>query len=195
MSVLTAGKEQRSGIDIDAKIGNREKHGEQKISWLSTRFLHTSPFCPTYIASQSSIMQSALRRAILCPRLPVAPSTSRVSLAHRVLRAGSLPIRTIVSEYTRISLSVRPKFDRLCCFTANRYTQDHELVKFDEETGVGIVSITEHAQKVLGDVVFVELPAIGAEFTQGGQSDAILGGICCRCSLRSEMSIQTKLEP
>ncbi|KAF5313194.1 hypothetical protein D9619_003232 [Psilocybe cf. subviscida] len=97
-------------------------------------------------------MQSALRRAILCPRLPVAPSTSRVSLAHRVLHAGSLPIRTIVT---------------------NRYTQDHELVKFDEETGVGIVSITEHAQKVLGDVVFVELPAIGAEFTQGDQIGAV----------------------
>ena len=52
---------------------------------------------------------------------------------------------------------------------AKKYTEEHELVKFDDATGVGIVSITEHAQSVLGDVVFVELPAVGTTFNQGGE--------------------------
>jgi glycine cleavage system H protein len=42
------------------------------------------------------------------------------------------------------------------------YTPDHEVIKFDDETGVGTVSITDYAQKSLGDVVFVELPEKGA---------------------------------
>jgi len=52
---------------------------------------------------------------------------------------------------------------------AHRYTPEHELVKFDDKTGVGIISITDHAQDSLGDVVFVELPKIGAEVAKGGQ--------------------------
>lgn len=51
---------------------------------------------------------------------------------------------------------------------AKRYTADHEVVNFDDATGIGIVSITNHAQSVLGDVVFVELPTVGSKFTQGG---------------------------
>jgi glycine cleavage system H lipoate-binding protein len=52
---------------------------------------------------------------------------------------------------------------------AKKYTEEHELVNFDDATGVGIVSITDHAQSVLGDVVFVELPAVGTTFNQGGE--------------------------
>lgn len=52
---------------------------------------------------------------------------------------------------------------------AYRYTPEHELVKFDHKTGLGIISITDHAQDSLGDVVFVELPKIGAQVTKGGQ--------------------------
>ena len=40
------------------------------------------------------------------------------------------------------------------------YTREHEWVRVQE--GVAIVGITEHAQKELGDVVFVELPEVGA---------------------------------
>jgi glycine cleavage system H lipoate-binding protein len=52
---------------------------------------------------------------------------------------------------------------------AKRYTKEHELVKFDDATGVGIVSITDHAQSVLGDVVFVELLPVGTNVVQGGE--------------------------
>jgi glycine cleavage system H protein len=42
------------------------------------------------------------------------------------------------------------------------YTKQHEWVRVQE--GAAIVGITEHAQKELGDVVFVELPKVGDTF-------------------------------
>lgn len=54
-----------------------------------------------------------------------------------------------------------------------RYTTDHEIVKFDDTTGLGTVNITDHAQDALGDVVFVELPKVGDEVAQGDQIGAV----------------------
>ncbi len=39
------------------------------------------------------------------------------------------------------------------------YTKDHEWVRVDGETGT--IGITDHAQKELGDIVYVELPKAG----------------------------------
>ncbi|MGH9297741.1 MAG: glycine cleavage system protein GcvH [Acidimicrobiales bacterium] len=47
-----------------------------------------------------------------------------------------------------------------------RYTSDHEWAKA-EEANVR-VGITDFAQDALGDVVFVELPAVGASVEKGG---------------------------
>ena len=44
-----------------------------------------------------------------------------------------------------------------------KYTKSHEWVR-KEEDGSLTVGITEHAQGLLGDMVFVELPDIGDEF-------------------------------
>lgn len=41
-----------------------------------------------------------------------------------------------------------------------KYTPDHEWLKVDGD--VAVVGITHHAQDALGDVVFVDLPAVGA---------------------------------
>src|SRR5688572_12646238 len=46
-----------------------------------------------------------------------------------------------------------------------KYTNDHEWVRLDD--GTGVVGITDYAQKQLGDVVFVELPAVGTAVKQG----------------------------
>ena len=46
-----------------------------------------------------------------------------------------------------------------------RYSQDHEWVAADGDTVR--VGITDYAQDALGDVVFVELPEVGAEVTAG----------------------------
>jgi glycine cleavage system H protein len=43
------------------------------------------------------------------------------------------------------------------------YTQDHEWIRVDGTTAS--IGITDHAQKELGDVVFVELPQLGAHVT------------------------------
>ena len=46
-----------------------------------------------------------------------------------------------------------------------RYTKDHEWLRL--EGSVGEVGITDFAQDALGDVVFVDLPAVGTVLTQG----------------------------
>ena len=45
-----------------------------------------------------------------------------------------------------------------------KYTADHEWLKIDGDTAT--VGITVHAQDALGDVVFVDLPAVGTTFAQ-----------------------------
>jgi glycine cleavage system H protein len=39
------------------------------------------------------------------------------------------------------------------------YTKEHEWIRVDEE--IGTIGITDHAQKELGDIVYVELPKPG----------------------------------
>lgn len=56
------------------------------------------------------------------------------------------------------------------CLAAKRYTTDHEWVQVDEGKAVGTMGVTEYAQKALGDVVYVELPALGSEVATGGES-------------------------
>lgn len=46
-----------------------------------------------------------------------------------------------------------------------RYTKDHEWLRL--EGNDGIIGITDFAQDALGDVVFVELPTVGATLTRG----------------------------
>ena len=43
------------------------------------------------------------------------------------------------------------------------YTEDHEYLKPAGEAGVVFIGITDYAQGELGDVVFVELPKVGAK--------------------------------
>jgi glycine cleavage system H protein len=52
-----------------------------------------------------------------------------------------------------------------------RYSKDHEYVAVEGD--VGIVGISDHAQAQLGDVVFVELPAIGDKLAAGAQAAVV----------------------
>lgn len=45
------------------------------------------------------------------------------------------------------------------------YTKQHEWVRVSED--VGVVGITDYAQKELGDIVYVDLPRVGATLQQG----------------------------
>jgi glycine cleavage system H protein len=46
-----------------------------------------------------------------------------------------------------------------------RYTKEHEWVLVEGDTGT--VGITDHAQEELGDIVYVDLPKVGAAIEQG----------------------------
>jgi glycine cleavage system H protein len=46
-----------------------------------------------------------------------------------------------------------------------RYSKEHEWILV--EKGVGTVGITDHAQAELGDIVYVDLPKVGARVEQG----------------------------
>jgi len=47
-----------------------------------------------------------------------------------------------------------------------RYTKEHEWVSVEGDTG--IIGITDHAQHELGDIVYVDLPKVGATIAKGG---------------------------
>ena len=47
-----------------------------------------------------------------------------------------------------------------------KFSRDHEWINA-ADAGAAVVGITVHAQDALGDVVFVELPEVGASFNQG----------------------------
>ena len=46
------------------------------------------------------------------------------------------------------------------------YTEDHEYLKPASEPGVVYIGVTDYAQGELGDIVFVELPKVGAKFSR-----------------------------
>ena len=46
-----------------------------------------------------------------------------------------------------------------------RYTKDHEWIRLDGD--IATIGITDHAQEALGDIVFIELPAVDREVTDG----------------------------
>jgi len=52
-----------------------------------------------------------------------------------------------------------------------RYTEDHEWVMVSGDEAV--VGISDHAQEQLGDIVFVELPAIGKALEKGKEAAVV----------------------
>lgn len=52
-----------------------------------------------------------------------------------------------------------------------KYTKEHEWVRIEGD--IGTVGITDHAQQQLGDLVFVELPAIGKKLAQGDEAAVV----------------------
>jgi glycine cleavage system H protein len=58
--------------------------------------------------------------------------------------------------------------------TDRKYTKDHEWIILEGENAR--VGITAHAQEALGDIVFVELPAVGTEI-KAGESFAVVESV------------------
>jgi len=53
-----------------------------------------------------------------------------------------------------------------------KYVASHEWIRVEGD-GVVTVGITDHAQELLGDVVFVELPEVGAELDNGDDAGVV----------------------
>jgi glycine cleavage system H protein len=52
-----------------------------------------------------------------------------------------------------------------------KYTEEHEWLKL--EGGIATVGITEHATTLLGDIVFVQLPDVGAKLAKGDDAAVV----------------------
>jgi glycine cleavage system H protein len=54
---------------------------------------------------------------------------------------------------------------------STRYTKDHEWLRLDGDTGT--IGISNYAQAQLGDIVYVELPAIGKSIAKGEEAAVV----------------------
>jgi glycine cleavage system H protein len=52
-----------------------------------------------------------------------------------------------------------------------KYSQEHEWVQIDGD--IGTIGVTDHAASELGDIVYVELPEVGDEFSAGDSVGSI----------------------
>jgi glycine cleavage system H protein len=66
-----------------------------------------------------------------------------------------------------------------------KFTDSHEWIRI--EGGIGTVGITEHAQKELGEVVYIELPAVGKQ-VKAGQEVAVLESTKAAADIYSPVS-------
>ena len=66
-----------------------------------------------------------------------------------------------------------------------RFTESHEWIKV--ENGVGTVGITDHAQRELGEVVYVELPSVGKQ-VKAGEEVAVLESTKAAADIYSPVS-------
>ncbi len=53
-----------------------------------------------------------------------------------------------------------------------KFTEQHEWIRLEAD-GTATVGITDYAQQQLGDVVYVELPAVGKEVKKGGEAAVV----------------------
>jgi glycine cleavage system H protein len=64
---------------------------------------------------------------------------------------------------------------------------DHEWIKYNPKTKVGVVGITDYAHSQLGDIIFVQMPDVGTKFKQGDvlgklESTRVVDDIYCPLS-------------
>ena len=53
-----------------------------------------------------------------------------------------------------------------------KFTEDHEWILMEDDE-VALIGITDYAQDQLGELVFVELPEVGSEWSQGAEAAVI----------------------
>lgn len=66
-----------------------------------------------------------------------------------------------------------------------KFTESHEWIRVEE--GIGTVGITDHAQRELGEIVYVELPAVG-KHVKAGEEVAVLESTKAAADIYSPVS-------
>ena len=69
--------------------------------------------------------------------------------------------------------------------SGTRFTEDHEWIRIED--GSAVVGISDYAQDQLGEIVFVELPEVGAELEQG-QECAVIESVKAAGELKAPAS-------
>jgi glycine cleavage system H protein len=79
-----------------------------------------------------------------------------IALAEPALRPPRSPRLPIATINLRVEIST---------MSAEKFSRDHQWIRLDAD-GIATVGITDYAQQQLGDVVYVDLPMVGAVFDQ-----------------------------
>ncbi|CEG75346.1 Putative Glycine cleavage system H protein [Rhizopus microsporus] len=75
-----------------------------------------------------------------------------------------MSLRALSSRVIRPYIPVAPTaWTAFRGYATKKYTEAHEWISVEND--IGTVGITDHAQKSLGDVVFIETPAVGEKFS------------------------------
>ncbi|KAI8074959.1 putative glycine dehydrogenase [Gongronella butleri] len=84
-----------------------------------------------------------------------------------------MSLRAFSARLVRSSapLNKAASFAAFRAYATKKYTPDHEWISLDGE--IGTMGITDFAQKALGDVVFVESPAVGDQVGKDDQMGAV----------------------
>lgn len=78
----------------------------------------------------------------------------------RVAPSFAMPVRSLQTSRTVLGVQTF-------------YTPEHEWVRYDDESNIGTIGITNHAQESLGDVVYIELPPVELEASRGDQIGSV----------------------
>ena len=147
------GPEQRLvGFELTERGIARQGHGVVRDG---TRVGHVTS------GTQTPFLKKAIGMAYVPPDLAAAGTELDIDIRGRVTKAVVVKL----PFYKRGSASLEPgarslEPDHMSYPTDLRYTKDHEWVGLSGD--VAEVGITDYAQQQLGDVVYVDLPAVGA---------------------------------
>ena len=110
------------------------------------------------LGHQRTARRPRLNKNIGLCYLPVGAGASRAATIQIVIRNQPVDAVTVPDAILQTS--------EIDMYPENfRYTKEHEWVRVEGD--IGTVGITDHAQQELGDIVYVDLPKVGAQVEQG----------------------------
>ncbi|KAL9937322.1 hypothetical protein V8E36_003731 [Tilletia maclaganii] len=108
------------------------------------------------------MIATTLRTAAVVPALTRCAASKAGALVSRPALAASASRASFARSFGSSSYQL-----------ARRYTKDHEWADLPDGGSVATVGITDHAQKQLGDVVFVELKPKGTQVEESNEFGSI----------------------